>query len=150
MKKKSLVSAMFLVASATAANICLAGTSSTNSVEMIQSGRYTHVRNIPTVDQKNPLKVVVKTRIPQSVRTVRSAIEFLLARSGFTLADEVVLSEEAKILMGLPLPQIHRSLGPITLDEALQTLSGDAYELVVDPIHRRVTFELSSKFYGEQ
>lgn len=150
MKKKSLVSAMFLVASATVANICLAGTSSTNSVEMIQSGRYTHVRNIPTVDQKNPLKVVVKTRIPQSVRTVRSAIEFLLARSGFTLADEVVLSEEAKILMGLPLPQIHRSLGPITLDEALQTLSGDAYELVVDPIHRRVTFELSSKFYGEQ
>ena len=82
---------------------------------------------------------MVKTRIPQSVRTVRSAIEFLLARSGFTF-DEVVLSEEAKILMGLPLPQIHRSLGPITLDEALQTLSGDTYELVVDPIHRRVTF----------
>ncbi|MCG8612260.1 MAG: pili assembly chaperone [Pseudomonadales bacterium] len=119
--------------------------SEVSRIELMQTGRYTYVKNIPPVDQLNPLKVVIKTRIPQSVETVGQTVEFLLTRSGYELAEDSVLSEEAKILLSLPLPQVHRSIGPMTLDKALHVLSGDVYELVVDPVHRKVAYELATK-----
>ena len=118
------------------------------SIEQVQTGRYTHVKNIPPVDQINPLKVVVVTRIPQSAVTVGDSISYLLSRSGFVLADASVMSTETQNLMLLPLPQVQRQIGPMTLDKALKTLGGDSFELVVDPVHRIVNYELSSKFGG--
>jgi conjugative transfer region protein (TIGR03748 family) len=112
-------------------------------IEVMTTGRYTSVKNIAPLDQLNPLKVVIKTRLPQSIQTVREAIEFLLVRSGYTLADEDVLSAETKILLNLPLPAIHREFGPMTLDRALRTLSGEAFVLLVDPVHRKVGYELA-------
>lgn len=118
-------------------------------VERVQTGRYSFVQNIPPVDQLNPLKVVIRTRVPQSINSVGQTVEFLLARSGYVLADASVLSEEAKVLLDLPLPAIHRTIGPMTLDRALNTLSGEAFELIVDPVHRKVAFELSEKLGGK-
>lgn len=117
----------------------------TDDVGSIQTGRYSYIKNIPPNDQLNPLKVVIKTKIPQSANTVQDAVEFLLARSGYSLADERVMSAETKSLLLLPLPHIHRKLGPMTLDKALSTLSGESFELVIDPVHRKVSYELSSK-----
>lgn len=114
-------------------------------VEHVSTGRYSYVENIPPVDQLNPLKVVIRTKIPQSISSVGQTIEFLLVRSGYMLADVLVLSTEARVLLDLPLPQIHREIGPMTLDKALATLAGSAFELIVDPVHRKVAFELSSK-----
>ena len=114
-------------------------------IEHVATGRYSYVENIPPVDQLNPLKVVIRTKIPQSIRSVGQTMEFLLARSGYVLADFSVLSSEARVLLDLPLPEIHRQIGPMTLDKALVTLAGTAFELVVDPVHRKVAFELSSK-----
>jgi type IV pili sensor histidine kinase/response regulator len=116
-----------------------------NRIEALQTGRYSYIKNIPPVDQLNPLKVVIKTTIPQSVDTVGETVKFLLARSGYVLAEDSVLSKEAKALLSLPLPQIHRNIGPMTLDRALLTLSGEAFELVVDPVHRKIAYELSTK-----
>ena len=116
-----------------------------NRVEALQTGRYSYIKNIPPVDQLNPLKVVIKTKIPQSVDTVGETVKFLLARSGYVLADESIMSAEAKSLLSLPLPQVHRKIGPMTLDRALHTLSGSAFELIVDPVHRKITYELSTK-----
>ena len=118
-------------------------------VERVQTGRYSFVQNIPPVDQLNPLKVVIRTRVPQSINSVGQTVEFLLARSGYVWADASVLSEEAKVLLDLPLPAIHRTIGPMTLDRALNTLSGEAFELIVDPVHRKVAFELSEKLGGK-
>ena len=118
-------------------------------VERMQTGRYSFIQNIPPVDQLNPLKVVIRTRVPQSINSVGQTVEFLLARSGYVLADASVLSEEAKVLLDLPLPAIHRTIGPMTLDRALNTLSGEAFELIVDPVHRKVAFELSEKLGGK-
>ena len=116
--------------------------------DYVQTGRYSHVVNEPYLSQKNPLKVVVNTRIPTTVENVEQALNFLLMRSGYALADYSVLSPEAKILLGHELPQIHRHLGPMTLDNALQTLAGEAYELVVDPINRKVAFVTSRDLVG--
>src|SRR5690606_5681633 len=119
--------------------------SESKRIEVMQTGRYSYVKNIPPIDQLNPLKVVVKTKVPQSVETVGQTVQFLLARSGYVLADESVLSAETKALLSLQLPEVHRNIGPMTLDQALHTLSGEAFELVVDPVHRKVAYEMSSK-----
>lgn len=146
MKTLIMVMAMFLLsAMARAEYVSLSSdVNSARDIEVLQTGRYSHVKNIPPVDQINPLKVVVKTRVPQSIDTVRQTVEYLLARSGYVLADDSVLSSEALSLLSLPLPQIHRELGPMTLDKALHTLSGEAFELVVDPVHRKVAYVLAS------
>ncbi|MEE9358616.1 hypothetical protein [Candidatus Vondammii sp. HM_W22] len=44
-------------------------------------------------------------------------------------------------LFALPLPAVHRSLGPMTLRDALETLVGSAFYLVQDPVHRLIAFE---------
>lgn len=108
--------------------------------ETLQTGRYTQVINAPLQAQADPLKVVIDTKIPKSVRTVEEAVFFLLTRSGFRLADRSVMTHETQTLMGLTLPDVHRNIGPITLDVALSLLAGDAFELVVDPINRHVSF----------
>jgi type IV pili sensor histidine kinase/response regulator len=68
-------------------------------IEHVATGRYSYVENIPPVDQLNPLKVVIRTKIPQSIRSVGQTMEFLLARSGYVLADFAVLSSEARVLL---------------------------------------------------
>lgn len=145
MKKTTIAAALFVVSSVVNAETSADHHAPSVTIEAVQTGRYTHVKNIPPIDQLNPLKVVVRTRIPQSVTTVGESVEFLLVRSGYGLAEASVLSEEAEAMLSLPLPQIHRTLGPMSLDKALQTLSGEAFALVVDPVHRIVAFELSDR-----
>ena len=43
--------------------------------------------------------------------------------------------------MALPLPAVHRNLGPMPVKRELETLAGPAFRLVEDPVHRLVTFE---------
>lgn len=146
MKNKIIVTALCCVLSSVAlAESKPVDTQEANIIEVMQTGRYSYIKNIPPVDQLNPLKVVVQTKIPQSIDTVGETVRFLLVRSGYTLADDSVISEETKALLKLELPQVHRQIGPMTLDTALHTLSGEAFELVVDPVHRKVTYELTSK-----
>ncbi|WP_444928299.1 pili assembly chaperone (plasmid) [Microbulbifer sp. TRSA002] len=145
MKKNAIAVALCIFSTMATAKNNPADIGETNRIEVMQTGRYTYVKNIPPIDQLNPLKVVIKTRIPQSIETVGQTVEFLLARSGYVLADSSVLSAEAQILLNLPLPQVHRNIGPMSLDKALHTISGDAFELVVDPVHRKVAYELSTK-----
>tara|TARA_R110001583_G_scaffold88182_1_gene228973 strand:+ start:19109 stop:19546 length:438 start_codon:yes stop_codon:yes gene_type:complete len=115
------------------------------NTEVVQTGRYSHVRNVPLADQFNPLKVVVSTTFPSQLQSVGQAMNFLLLRSGYEMANTLVLSDETVELLRLPLPEIHRQIGPVTLDVALRTLAGDAFDLIVDPVHRKIAFELSSK-----
>ncbi len=129
----------------TAFCLLIATTVSAEPDESIKVGRYTYVKNVPPVEQLYPLRVTIKTRIPQGIKSVEGAIKNLLMRSGYSLLDKKQMSEEAKTLMELELPQIHRSLGPMTLDVALKAISGSAYELVVDPVHRKITYELTSR-----
>jgi type IV pili sensor histidine kinase/response regulator len=118
--------------------------------ERILTGRYSEVQNVPPADQMNPLRVVINTSFPANITTVGQAMNFLLLRSGYSLANTQVLSNEAVTLLRLPLPEVHRSLGPITLDVALKALAGDAYDLVVDPVNRKIGFELSTRIVRVQ
>ena len=133
----------FLAAAALAVASGIAPLALADSTADISTGRYSRVANVAEEGQRDPLRVVINVRIPAEIETVGGAVDYLLNRSGFRLADDAVLTKEAKILLAHPLPQVHRKIGPMTLDEALQMFAGDAFQLVVDPVHRKVAYVLA-------
>ncbi len=106
----------------------------------VQVGRYSSLPAMPTVAQADLLAAIVTVTFPARIHTVGEAVNYLLQRSGYRMADAV--SPETMQLLELPLPAVHRSLGPITLTQALQTLAGPAFLLIHDPVHRLISFEL--------
>jgi len=111
------------------------------SAEEVQIGRYATVRAVPTLAEANLLSAMVRVQFPASVATVGQAVDHLLQPSGYRLASETVADPSRVDLLGLPLPEPHRVLGPMPLQAALETLAGSAFRLVEDPVHRLVSFE---------
>lgn len=40
------------------------------------------------------------------------------------------------------MPAVQRNISQVTLDKALMMLAGDAFDLAVDPLHRKIAFIL--------
>ncbi len=132
----------------TAAAICVAGILTVGSVNLqakdIQVGRYSMLTTIPSPAQVDLMETTLKLRFPERIQSVGEATQYLLQRSGYRLISEDVMMPEMAALFTLPLPAVHRTLGPMTLREALATLAGPAFQLVQDPVHRLVAFERCS------
>ena len=126
--------------------LMLGGTAASYASDVISTGRYARVVNTPEIHQRNPLKVTVQTRIPFDITTVGEAVAFLLHRSGYQLADDTVLSPQAKRLLAFTLPASQRNLGPLTLDQCLMLLGGEGYRLVVDPVNRKIAYVVVTDF----
>lgn len=112
----------------------------------VRVGRYSSADAVNTSEQENLLQVVIDTEIPSTAKTVGDAIEFLLMRSGFTLAAAEIQGAHVKQLMSKPLPQTHRKIGPVMLKDALMMLVGKAYWMKVDPVHRLIAFDTVEEF----
>ena len=111
--------------------------------------RYVDVLPGPTNAQKNPMNLVLPhISFKQSIKSVGQAINYLLNDTGYKLTrhhpDKRVLK-----LFRLPLPKIHRNMGPLTLAQALTVLAGEPWSLSVDPINRLVSFQLPGHFKEE-
>ena len=107
----------------------------------VQVGRYSMLSATPTEAQADLLATTIKVQLPKRIHTIGEAIHYLLQRSGFRLAGSEAMAPETIVLFDLPLPAVHRNLGPISLRKALETLAGPAYQLVQDPMHRLIAFE---------
>ncbi len=107
----------------------------------VQVGRYATLRPMPTREQAELLVAQTMVSLPGSVTTVGEAVAYLLQPSGYRLAPEVAAEPSRAVLLALPLPEPHRTLGPMPLQAALETLTGPAFRLIEDPVHRLVTFE---------
>ena len=92
------------------------------------------------------LAVIIEIRFPQSINSVGQALENMLVNSGFRLAELSAADPSLSILLNSPLPNVHRSLGPVSLRTALNTLSGPSWDLIIDPVHRLVSFELKQDY----
>ena len=110
----------------------------------IQVGRYSTMTTSPTDAQKDIFSTVVNIEFDTTITTVGEAMRHLLQDQGVRLA--VPKSDDAPVrtLIALPLPQVHRQLGPVSLRDALETLAGPVWRLVQDPINRLLSFELCS------
>lgn len=109
-------------------------------------GRYSTSQPVATPEQTDILQTVVMLQFPQKITTVGEALEYLLLRSGYRMAKGSTLDPGMPVLLTRPLPEVHRTLGPITLEEALRTLAGHVYRLAVDPLNRLIAFDLKDKY----
>ena len=125
--------------------ICFVGICTVASVNLqakdIRVGRYSLLVATPTEAQSELLATTMTVRFPARIQTVGKAIRYLLRRSGYRLATAESIGPDTVALFALPLPAVHRSLGPMTLRDALETLVGPEFHRVQDPVHRLITFE---------
>ena len=133
---------------ATAIAFCIAGLCTLTSLNLraddAQVGRYSVIAAVPTEAQVDLLAATLTIRFPERLQTLGEAVRYLLQRSGYRLAKVQSTGPDAVNLFALPLPAVHRSLGPMMLRDALETLAGPTFNLVQDPVHRLVTFERCS------
>jgi type IV pili sensor histidine kinase/response regulator len=120
--------------------VCLLGSGDLLARD-IQVGRYASLIAAPTQAQTNLLSKMVTIKFPSRVKTVGAAIQHLLRGSGYRLAGASAADSARFDLLNFSLPTAHRSLGPMPLYEALETIGGPAFRLVEDPLHRLVSFE---------
>ncbi len=107
----------------------------------MQIGRYSLSAATPTEAQANLLVVTMAVKFPKQIQTVGEAVRHLLQGSGYRLTAAELIGPDTAGLFALPLPAVHRSLGPMMLKDALKTLAGPAFYLVQDPVHRLISFE---------
>lgn len=117
-------------------------TAASNADGVYRIGRYTTIDPVATSQQSDVLSVVVTVNFTDQVNTVGDAIRHLLHRSGYRFASLKSSDPALPILLKAPLPLVHRHLGPIRVDSALEALAGPAWDLVVDPVNRLVSFDL--------
>lgn len=116
------------------------------SAQTLVVDRYTVLAATPTAAQQDLLGGIARITFPVDVVTVGEALATALDSSGYRLAATEEVDASRDILMPLPLPDAHRSLGPMPLRLALQTLAGPAWRLLEDPVHRLVAFERCPAF----
>lgn len=115
-------------------------------------GRYLSTQLIPLNAQTDLLAQTFDVHFPYEIATIGAAISYLLNDSGYQLIQETMLDRPAAQLLNLPLPDVDRHLGPMTLLQGLQTLAGAPFQIVVDPVHRLIAFRLKESYqsqYGE-
>tara|TARA_R110002124_G_scaffold5786_5_gene36308 strand:- start:932 stop:1276 length:345 start_codon:yes stop_codon:yes gene_type:complete len=95
----------------------------------------------PTAGQRDLLSVTRAITIPGDIESVGEAFHWMLRDSGYRLAADVVLSEEAKAMLELPLPAVHRRFEPMPLQTVMGLMIGPAFHLIQDPVHRLIAFE---------
>ena len=105
---------------------------------LVQIGRYSAVHPVPTEEQQDILKVIINVTLPEEIDTTGQAVRYLLKRSGYQLVLPEAQDPEVLQLLAKKLPQIHRKLGPMTLENALLTLTAPAFRLQKDPVHRLI------------
>ena len=73
--------------------------------------------------------------------TVGQGLYELLTGTGYRLAEPWTADPAIERLYVQPYPEAQREVGPVELGVALERLAGPAWQLVVDPVNRRVSFE---------
>jgi conjugative transfer region protein (TIGR03748 family) len=118
----------------------------TSFAQNVIIGRYLSVIEKPQSAQTRLLQQQIQIKFPQNILTIKQAVEFMLQFSGYRLADIKQLNQHARAMLSQPIPEIDRTLDPMTLEQGLTTLVGNPFYLLVDPVHRLVGFKLKNQY----
>lgn len=111
----------------------------------LRLSRYTTISAFPDAAQLDPLEAVVQLSMPRaSVETVGDAVRYLLLRTGYRLAGPQAGNAPPRDVLSLPLPEVHRQLGPYSVRTAVSVLLGTPFTLTVDPAQRLVSYRATS------
>lgn len=117
---------------------------SVNSVDSIQTSRYSTQINGLKDYQVDLLQQSVSIKFNDSVQTINQALEALLKFSGFHLLPFNEQNKLAQVMLSNPLPNALREIKQATLKQALTGLTGGVFNIVVDPIYRTIAFKPKS------
>ena len=116
--------------------------------ETMQVSRYSTLKETAAPAQINPLLAIVQVKFPTTVQSVGDAVNYLLRYTGYTLVDVQERSKPLQTVLSKPLPYIDRSLGPLSVHEALELLVGKGMFVVQqDPLDRTINFTLTRAGY---
>lgn len=108
---------------------------------VVRYGRYTLVSTQPDAGQRDLMAQIIDVTIPSSMNpSVKDAMQYVMSRSGYSLCPAD--AGHVNILYTRPLPAAQHKLGPMTLRNTLQVLSGPAWQVKVDEVARQVCFVL--------
>ena len=107
----------------------------------LQVDRYTGYKSNATIEESNPLLVITQINFPSNIKTVYEAIDHALQRSGYRV-DWQQSAEAYDIFSELEIPRVHRKLNLMTLKDAVATLSGEAWQLLIDSVNRKLLIQL--------
>jgi conjugative transfer region protein (TIGR03748 family) len=107
----------------------------------IRLSRYTAASAAPDIAQTDPLEAIVQISLPRTgVATVGDAVAYVLMRTGYRLGPQQQTDLQANAVLSMPLPEVHRELGPYSVRTSLSVLLGTPFELSVDPAQRLVSY----------
>lgn len=109
---------------------------STESAEYKRQGRYTVMKTEPRDSEVNLLRAIKRLRFPAQVKTVSQAVDHILQGTGYRWNIDQIRVKQS--LNHLPLPAVHRELGPLTILDALYTLLGPTWSIEIDDKSRAV------------
>ena len=107
----------------------------------LQVDRYTGYKTNAALEEVNPLLVLTQINFPSAVKTVQEAIDHALQRSGYRV-DWQQSFEAYDVFSRLDIPVVHRKLNLMTLKDAIATLAGEAWQLLVDSVNRKLVIRL--------
>lgn len=102
--------------------------------------RYTLVSTQPDAGQRDLMAQIIDVTIPSSMNpSVKDAMQYVMSRSGYTrCASRAVV---ANILYARRYRQLQYKLGPMTLRNTLQVLSGLPGQVKVDEVAQQICFD---------
>lgn len=112
----------------------------------IRQGRYA-LQEIQTASSVNsdPLQSIIQIRMGSSIKSVGEALDEILRGSGYSFSHDAGDDLEAKALkrfLKKDLPNIHRSIGPTKLVDALKIIAGSPWDVVPHSLERSVSLVL--------
>jgi len=107
-----------------------------------QVGRYVTVEPVADMNARFPLAEVDDITIPSDVLDVISAMSFVLAGTGYSVAPAEYLDPGSVHMLSSPVALTQRSMQKVTRLNAMAALAGPGFEVVVDPLSRRVAFDV--------
>ncbi len=111
--------------------------------EQYYGNGYTIVKETQ-VQHGNDIDVMVYKSI--TAEKVKYGLVQLLKGSGWQLADNSSADPHITRLYNQDYPDFKHVLRPIKLSDALQYIAGSAWNLVVDPVNKKVSFELKNNY----
>lgn len=114
----------------------------------VKESRYVLHRVGASQQPVDVMQSIVRTTIPDQIKTVGAALQYLLKLYGYQLEDNAEKPESLGfyVLLTRPLPEPHRALDLMTLTDALNVLGGDSFEVVINPVLRTVRYQLKPEF----
>src|SRR5690606_15000258 len=96
---------------------------------------------------ENPLFAIGQFQFSRQVKTIGQAVDQVLLNTGYRIVSEDKLPPAVATILKQSLPLSQRKLGPIRIVDALNLLVGkQVYSLLIDPVHRLVTFKLNDDY----